>query len=160
MSAAGGDEVVSEACVAVPTLGQHEERTQVQPRTFGNLKVVIDWSMLGINKAIEPIQERSDALTHAKFIGRLFKELSSEIGDQLRQLPIASTSESPQKGYRLSDNPERDFFNPNANKPFGHKLVPNTKLYLFTNTNNATKVSDIKRLARRLGFPSESIVVS
>jgi len=140
-------------------IDQPEQNVQVQ-RPHGNLQVTINWPLLGINKAVEQIRERTDALTHATFIARLLDELSPQIGEQLQRLPVARTSDNPQNGYCLSTDPERDFLNPNQNRPFAYKPIPNRPLFLFTNTDNPTKIGDIKRLARRLGFPLGSIDVS
>ena len=116
--------------------------------------------MLGINKPDEPICEPQAALTHAKFIGRLLAELNPQIVERLKQIPVARTSEKPEKGYRLSAQPELEFLNPNKNKPFSYKPVPNSPLFLFTNSETAEKIDDIKRLSRRLGFPPGGIEVT
>ena len=135
------------------TFEQAGQTRQQQPHTHGNLRVVIHWSILGINKPDETICESKAALTHAKFIGRLLTELSPQIAERLKQTTVARTSENPEKGYRLSVQPELDFLNPNKNKPYPYKPVPNSALFLFTNTETAEKIDDIKRLSRRLGFP-------
>ncbi len=127
------------------------------PRQHGGLQIVIHWSMLGINEPDEPIRERTDALTHAKLMGRLFAKSSPQIVDQLKQIRVARTSGNPEIGYRLSTDPERDFLNPSTQHTFSYKPIPGTALYLFTNTDHAKKVDDIKRLARLLGFPPGSI---
>jgi len=143
------------------TIGTPREQRQARQRhTHGNLRVVINWPMLGINRVSEPLKEASDSETHAKLIGLLFAELGPQIGEKLLQIPLARTKDDPESGYRLSANPQQDFRNPNSERPFAHKRVPKTEFYLYTNSDNSTKLNDIRRVVRRLGFPTGSIEVS
>ena len=121
----------------------------------GTLHVVIHWSQLGQSENIDPehIQENKDALTHAKLIGRLIDVFGPVMREKLQQIPVARGD----NGFSLSPNPERDFINLGQGTVYGHKLVPGTRLYLFTHTDKKKKVQDIRQLARRLGFPAESI---
>ncbi len=137
-----------------------EQKQARQPHTHGNLRVAIRWQMLGVNNEEEILKEGSDAETHAKLIGRMFAELSPQIVDQLKQMPLARTSDDPEGGYRLSTNPKRDFRNPNSDRPFASKRIPNTEFYLYTNSDNPKKIKDIRRVVRRLGLPPGSIEVS
>ena len=147
----------------VPGPREEEPQEPAQPpgiHHHGGLHVVIHWSMLGVDLPDEPIQGASGAAAHSKLIGRLLAELSPHIKERLTQIPVARTSDNPETGYRLSATPERDFLNPNTGLPFGSRLVLGTQLYLFTNTDTPRKISDINRLARRLGLPAGSIQAS
>ncbi len=132
-----------------------EESHPPLPVAHGSLRVVIHCSMLGENDHDEIIQERKDALTHAKFIGRLIEVFGPTMSEKLQQIPVARGN-----SFSLTANPERDFINPAQGTIFSHKLVPGTSLYLFTNTDKGRKAKDIINLASRLGFPDGSIEVS
>ncbi len=62
--------------------------------------------------------------------------------------------------YSLSTNPAVDFLNPRKGKPFGHKLIPGTELYVFTNTETEEKRDDLQGLVRLLEIPPDGIKVS
>jgi hypothetical protein len=122
------------------------------PHTHGNLRVMIRWSLLGVNKTDELIQEATAAATQSVFIGKLI-EWKPELLNRFQNIPVART-------YSLSANPDSDFLNPSTNKTFGNKLVPGTALYLFTNTSTGAKCQDIDSLIRRIGMPGDSVVAT
>jgi len=119
-------------------------------RTHGNLRVTINWSLLGLSRPDEAIQEATAAATQAVLIGKLI-EWKPELLNRFQNIPVART-------YSLSGNPDADFLNPRTNQTFGHKLVPGTKVYLFTNTSTDAKCQDIVALRQRIGLPTGSIV--
>jgi negative regulator of replication initiation len=53
-----------------------------------------------------------------------------------------------------------DFLNPRRGKPFGHKLIPETGFYVFTNTETEEKRDDLNGLIRLLEFPPDGVEVS
>ncbi len=119
------------------------------PHIHGNLRVTINWSLLGVVQPDEVIQESKAAATQAALIGKLI-EWKPELLNRLQNIPVAQT-------YSLSANPDSDFLNRSTNKPFGHKLVPGTKVYLFTNTSTPAKCRDIISLSQRIGLPLGSV---
>jgi Protein of unknown function DUF262/Protein of unknown function (DUF1524) len=134
-----------------------------QPHIHGRLKIIIRWSMLGQERPDEIIQESTGAATFAEFIGRLLARGDPRIRGQLKQITVARLSKkNPEKGYRLSENPERDFLNKKAGRPFGHNAIPGTApvLFVFTGTHHEKKVEDISILAGRLGLTSGSVDAS
>ena len=132
---------------------------QDQPIQHGTLRIVIHWSLLGISGLDETIQTNTDALTHATFISRLLARLDQQLTTQLKQYRLARSSDNPDIGFHLSTDPERDFMNPNTQVAYAYKPVLGTPFSLFTHTDHRTKVDDIKRLARRLGFPPGTVEV-
>jgi uncharacterized protein with ParB-like and HNH nuclease domain len=124
-----------------------------QPHTHGNLRVEINWPALGLPGEIEIICEPKDNLTHAAFAGRLIERFGAEMSDKLQRIAVA-------RSYPLSANPQQDFFNARAGKPYSYKPVPETRLFLFATTSNKEKKDDILSLCRRLGFPRNAVSVS
>ena len=124
---------------------------QQQPHTHGNLKIEINWSVLGFSDPDEIICEPKAALTHAKFVRRLLEQFGGEMRDKLQRIPVA-------RSYPLSANPEKDFFNHSGGKSYSYKPVSGS-LFLFTNTSTQEKLNDIHTLCQRLGFAPGSVVV-
>ena len=129
------------------------EPNERQPHIRGNLKVTIRWSLLGVDAPDETICERSAALTHATFIGRLIANFGAEMSDRLQRIPVA-------RSYSLSDSPEKDFINPNQGVPYNHKLVPGTSLFIFTSSETPEKKSHIIELCAKLRFPPGGVEVT
>jgi Protein of unknown function DUF262/Protein of unknown function (DUF1524) len=130
------------------------------PHTHGRLRITIHWTMLGLDRPDETIQEPTGAATHAKFISRLIADSTQQTAERLKLIPVARTSAGNlDGGYRLSTSPALDFLNPNTGLPFAHISVNGTPYFLFTNTDHNRKVQDVTRLAQRLGFPNGSIEV-
>ena len=125
---------------------------QHHSHTHGNLRVIIHWLVLGICAPDETICEPKAGATHAAFLGRLIEVFGQDMIDKLQKTPVA-------RRYPLSAEPERDFINPKAQKPFAYKPVPGSSLAVFTNSSTPEKAADIRDLCEKLGFPPGGVEV-
>ena len=136
------------------TIEPGRETRDPQPSSRGNLSVMVRWSLLGIDSPDETIcEEKSAALTHAAFIGRLIAKFGPEMSEKLQQMRVA-------RRYMLSADPETDFVNPKTGETFSYKPVPGTALSVFTNSTTEEKRDNILALCTNLGFPHGGVEVT
>jgi len=128
--------------------GQREQGQQ----PHRDLRVVIHWSMLGINEPDETIFKASAGQTHAAFLGLLVTKYDSRLTEELQQIAVV-------RRFPLSSEPERTFVNRKTGKPYGAERVPGTALYLCTGTSNEDKRHGIHRLVGELRLPPGSVEV-
>jgi len=138
------------------------EVEQVADRTRrghdSKIRIVVDWSLLNAQLANKNLPEKefisdNSAETLANFLASLIDVFGEPMAKRLMHVSVS-------RGHPLSSNPAVDFLNPEQERPYPHKPVPGTGLYVFTNTSNAEKRDDIRKLATELGFPAESVNVS
>jgi hypothetical protein len=115
------------------------------------IRILVRWSeLIDRPHADEVFLTDSAAQTQAEFLGALIRMWGPSMARRLTETPVS-------RRYPLTENPEVDFLNPVRGTPYPHKRVPNTSLYILTNTSNREKCDDIRRLIRQLGFPFGSV---
>jgi negative regulator of replication initiation len=125
-----------------------------QHRGRSRLLIRVHWSRLGKAGSDEDICEKKATTTMAVFLGKLIRVFGEPMAERLTHLRFVRGK------YSLSTNPAMDFLNPRRGKPFGHKLIPETGFYVFTNTETEEKRDDLNGLIRLLEFPPDGVEVS
>lgn len=116
------------------------------------LKIKVKWSeILKKSREDELFSEGVAAKTQALFVAALIREFGNSMVTRLSHIRVSG-------GHPLSDAPQEDFRYGNG-RVFNHTQIPETSLYLYTNTDNRRKKEDILRLAAELGFPLGSVEV-
>jgi hypothetical protein len=138
------------------------EVEQVADRTRrghdSRIRIVVDWSLLNAQPANKNLPEKefisdNSGETLANFLASLIQVFGEPMAERLMHIPVS-------RGHPLSSSPTVDFLNLEQGRPYAHKLVSGTALYVFTNTSNAEKRDDIRKLVTELGFPAGSVGVS
>lgn len=133
----------------LPPRGRNErvlvERVGVDRAPASRLRIVVHWSrVFGELCPDQVFAGRNGGENQARFIGSLISQFP-HLAERLKVMPVS-------RAHPLSDNPKRDFVNQTTQEVFPHRLVPDTQLYLFTNTSNEEKRNDILNLVERLGI--------
>jgi hypothetical protein len=116
------------------------------------IEITIDWSKNGQPFGVEKISENLGSATMAKLIERLTKVLGQRV------LDVASTMRV-KRGPMISKDPQRDYWNSSARKPYGYRQINGTGFAVLTGTDSAQKVSDVTTLLRALGLVTGSYSV-
>lgn len=118
------------------------------------LRIRVLWSKLGKALADEEFFDRKSTATMANFLGKLIRVFGRPMADRLTEIHFVRNR------YALSSNPTVDFLNPRKGRPFGHKPVPGTGLYVFTNTETEEKRDDLRALVTALDFPADAVEIT
>lgn len=133
--------------------GSEPTATEPRPQGRSKIRIQVRWSLLDKASPDEGFGTSDSGETMANFLGALIRAFGDSMAELLSRLPVS-------RNHPLSTNPRMDFLNPVQGKPYAHKLVPGTGLYVFTNTSNQEKRDNIRELVKQLGFPAESVEVS
>jgi hypothetical protein len=117
------------------------------------IRIRVKWSLLGKPLSDKVFDTNNSAQTMASFLGSLIREFGPAMLERLTRIAVS-------RGHPLSRIPDVEFHNPADGTVYCHKLVPETNLYLLTNSSTEEKHDDIRRLVAELGFHPESIEVS
>ncbi len=114
----------------------------------GNLKIVIDWGALDVDRESQTISGGQASDLIVKLLVDLLGAFGKPMEQQLTELPVIR--------YPLSRDPATTFLNPSTGTPFSSIRLPGTDLYFCPQSSTREKERRLKELFSRLTLPDGS----
>jgi hypothetical protein len=116
------------------------------------LRVQVDWMRLGKAGGKEVISEHKSSDTMAKWAGRLYQQMGTQVLQNLSNFRIS-------RGPMISKQPNVDFINKQDSTLYSHQPILDSGYYILTHSQTTQKVGDVRKACQFLGFPMGAVVV-